>query len=151
MNRNFNYTLTGISVFVLFFLSGCYTKNTFYVEGTVLFDDVPLSKAIVSFTPEESSPEGKFASGMTNENGIFKLTIQPVGKENAGTTAGNYIVTISRYEDTPSSRGKFPSGEEMPIFAQMIPLRYTLTNQSDLKAVVEKKKKNVFEFHLNKN
>jgi hypothetical protein len=132
------------------FLSGCYVKNTFYVEGTVLFDDVPLSKAIVSFTPEESSPEGTFASGMTDKNGVFKLTIRPVGKENAGTTPGNYVVTVSRYEENPSGSKKLPSGEDIPIFAQMIPLYYTLPNQSDLKVTVEKKKKNVFEFHLNK-
>jgi hypothetical protein len=151
MNSKFNRILSGFFIFVLFFLSGCHTKNTFYVEGTVLFEDIPLSKAVVSFTPDESSPEGNFASGMTNENGVFKLTVRPAGKENEGTTPGNYIVTISRYEETPSGSEKLPSGEHVPVFAQMIPLRYTIPNQSDLKVVVEKKKKNVFEFHLNKD
>jgi hypothetical protein len=150
MNNKFNHTL--VVIFVLFFLFGCHTKNntTFYVEGIVLFNDVPLSKATVSFTPEESS-EGNFASGMTNENGVFKLTVRPAGIENAGTTSGKYVVTISRYNENPASYEKLPSGETIPVFTQMIPLRYTTLKQSDLKVAVEKKKKNVFEFHLNDN
>lgn len=149
MNYQFNRIILGI--FILLYLSGCQMKNTFYVEGTVFFDDVPLSKAVVSFIPDQSSPEGNFASGMTNESGVFKLTIRPTGKENAGTTPGKYTVTISRYEENPSGSEKLPSGENVPIFAQMIPLRYTTSDMSDLKVTVEKKKKNVFEFRLNKN
>lgn len=147
MNNQFNCTI--LSIFILFCFSGCQVKNTFYVEGTVFFDDVPLSKAIISFTPVSS--EGNFASGMTDESGVFKLTIRPTGKENAGTTPGEYIVIISRYEETPSGNKRLPSGENVPIFTQMIPLRYTTSDQSDLKVTVEKKKKNVFEFRLNKN
>ncbi|MDR1963655.1 MAG: DUF4198 domain-containing protein [Planctomycetaceae bacterium] len=150
-NKKHRRVLEFFGWLVLIFLSGCGEKNkTYYVEGTVLFEGVPLSKALVSFIPVEISPETVFASGMTNENGVFTLTVRPAGKEGGGTNPGNYIVTIERYKDEPSRTEKLPSGEAVPVFDLMIPSRYTSKDQSDLQAKVEKKDKNVFEFHLTK-
>jgi hypothetical protein len=135
---------------MMFFFLGCNENKTFYVEGTVLFENAVLSKAIVSFIPAEDSPEATFASGTTNENGVFTLTVRPAGKDEKGVRPGDYIVTIERYKDEPSRMEKLPSGDTFPIFDLMIPAHYTTKEQSGLRAKVEKKTKNIFEFHLKK-
>jgi hypothetical protein len=137
------------SLFVI--LIGCGEKDSScYVEGTVLFEGVPLSKALVSFFPVETSPDAVFASGMTNENGVFKLTVRPAGKDGGGTLPGDYAVTVERYKDEPSRTEKLPNGEAVPVFDLMIPKRYAIKDKSELRTKVEKKAKNVFEFDLKK-
>ena len=66
-----------------------------YVEGVVTLDGAPLEGATVIFSPKAS--EGMVASGRTQTDGSFTLNAQGA-KPGAGTTAGDYNVTISKVE-----------------------------------------------------
>ncbi len=77
--------------------SGCGQSGTpvEYVRGVVTLDGAALEGATVIFSPKAS--EGMVASGRTQTDGSFTLNAQGA-KPGAGTTAGDYNVTISKVE-----------------------------------------------------
>ncbi|MDR2117126.1 MAG: carboxypeptidase-like regulatory domain-containing protein [Planctomycetaceae bacterium] len=134
-------------------MAGC-SKNdgpkTEYVEGNVTFNGQPLSKCLVVFHPVNES--GVAASGITNEQGIFRLTSLRGGTKDGGAIAGEYRVAVSRDKDEPSSfREEKNAGgtDKIPVFESLIPLKYNDPAKSGLTATVEKKK-NQFQFALEK-
>jgi hypothetical protein len=77
------------------------------VRGTVLLDGQPLSGATVTFMPMENV--GRSASGMTVEDGSFRLT---TFNQNDGALPGEYKVTVTLEEAGEVLK---PSGAEYPM------------------------------------
>ncbi len=77
--------------------SGKTTIATEYVEGVVTLDGDPVADATVTFMPVNAE-EGVSATGLTDANGVYKLTATPGGDEagepGAGTVAGEYYVGV---------------------------------------------------------
>lgn len=90
------------------FLGGCGGQpqgdfpETFDAHGVVTFNGSPLSNAVVTLSPV--APEGKGASGRTDEEGKFTLTTFNPGD---GARPGRYRVMISPSELAPG----VPSGD----------------------------------------
>jgi len=97
----------------------------------------------VRFVPEITSPGGRDAMALTDENGAYELsTLVPrvSPKDSKGVIPGNYIVTIDRIE--------IPVGADFPIGSpelkalldkrakQAVPSRYAAPNTSTLRAQV---------------
>jgi hypothetical protein len=147
-------------LFLFFCLStilfcGCVTSGlpVNFVEGTVVFDDQPLSEAFISFIPKTGGT-GVPAIGKTDENGHFLLTSTQGGQPNQGAVAAEYIVVITKNKDKPSRMeySKDIDGKPMGIgiYESLVPEKYISPTTSDLIVTVEKKKRNQFNFVLDK-
>jgi len=130
-------------------VSGCGDNKlkTYPVSGTITYQGKPLAGATVGFSPKvEGAGDGGFAR--TDENGFYQLQTTQ-GNVNAGTTPGDYYVTIAKVSMvgtgtfTVSSTGEKKENEK-PVSA--IPAKYSGAS-SGLSATVEKKA-NVFNFDL---
>ena len=136
-------------LFTLFLVCaiGCSRGPVCYVvEGTVTFRGEPLTNAAVSFIPVNPDHGTFFANGMTDENGRFMLTAAQFGVPDRGTTAGDYLVTITRKRDEPS-RFEQSSLGPVPVFESLIPERYSMQDTSGIQVTVERKR-NTFTFDL---
>jgi hypothetical protein len=125
-----------------------------FVEGTVVFDGQPLSNALVSFVPKING-NGIAAIGKTDENGHFLLTSMQGGQPNQGAVAAEYVAVITKNKDKPS-RIEYSAGIDgkpmgIGVYESLIPEKYTSPATSDLIITVEKKKRNQFNFVLDKN
>ena len=146
MQRYFSILLL-IPFFVV--ASGCNDGKlkTYPVSGTITYQGEPLVGATVGFTPKsEGSGDGGFAR--TDEKGFYQLQTTQ-GRVNAGTTPGEYYVTITKVEmvGTGVFRNDPYAGqqEEMkPVPA--IPAKYS-SAEGGLSATVTKGK-NVLNFDL---
>lgn len=125
---------------------------TIKVTGKVTFDGVPLAGAMVNFSPKSS--EGHPAYGTTDGEGNYTLQTF-LGNADAGTTPGEYIVTITKTEGGEVSTG-MPEGKSTsdssappPPPKSVIPERYGSSAQSGLSATVSKENR-VFDFDLTK-
>lgn len=141
-----------VSALIFCVFAGCGGGHQFKfdaqkVEGTVLYKGAPLSQATVSFAPKIDDDGSKFASGKTDENGKFTLTIRPGGEPGKGTTPGDYLVLVSRKGDKPVRYEKSDMGD-VPIYEETVPKKYQSKLHTDLSAFVEKKPKNEFVFEL---
>lgn len=120
------------------------------VTGTVYLNGTPLEGATVNFSPKDSA-DGLPSFGKTDASGKYKLqTLQ--GAPDAGTTPGEYLVSISKTEMV--NTGKFypgtpqnPQGSEILESVLRTPKKYSDTSTSGFTATV-KKGKNVFDFEL---
>jgi len=66
------------------------------VEGTARMDGKPLSGVLVSFLPEVAKGNtGRQASGMTDENGRFRLTYDDPENPRPGAVVGWHVVIVS--------------------------------------------------------
>ncbi|MDR2757437.1 MAG: hypothetical protein LBC20_17220 [Planctomycetaceae bacterium] len=124
-----------------------------FVEGTVIFNAQPLSDALISFIPKIGG-NGIPAIGKTDENGHFFLTSMQGGQPNQGAVAAEYIVVITKNKDKPS-RMEYSTGIDgkpmgIGIYESFVPEKYTLPTTSNLIVTVEKKKRNQFNFVLDK-
>ena len=130
--------------------SGSGRIKTNIVEGTITYEGQPLEGATISFTPTGS--EGDPAYAQTDAQGKYKLqTLR--GEVDAGTTAGEYIVTISKYNFVPTGgKLKTDSGELVdetkPVLAT--PDVYMNQEKTPFKKTVVRGK-NKFDFELNKD
>jgi len=71
--------------------AGCSGDRLNVVQGKVLHKDKPLAGALVTFHPKNVKDHTAVPStGLTNEEGVFKLT---TGKKE-GAPPGEYVVTI---------------------------------------------------------
>jgi hypothetical protein len=110
-------------------------KPAYTTEGKVLIDGEPAANVTVFLHPPASDPAPVRPLGVTDANGVFKLT-----SYNAydGAPEGEYVVTLM-YEplDSPFLRkkGKKPN----------IPDKYTKAGDSPLRARVEPHPGNVLE------
>ncbi|MDR3198865.1 MAG: carboxypeptidase-like regulatory domain-containing protein [Planctomycetaceae bacterium] len=142
------------SLFLLLTAIGCGKSvlKTEIVMGKVTFNGAPLANANIKFFPV-SSGEAQPSYAITNEAGEYKLQTL-YGAPNAGTTPGDYIVTITKAEMVPTGRKMkdsegIVSEEKKPKL--IIPKNYTEIEKSPFKVTVVTHKKNIFDFELKDN
>ena len=143
-----------VTIITAVILAGCGDGKlkTIKVTGTITFDGAPLEGATINFSPKNEG-QGHPAYGTTDASGEYKLQTH-LGNADAGTTAGEYVVTISKKEvvlPPVAAPGEMPSMGGPPPAApkSLIPERYASAATSGFTATVEKGK-NVFDFELTK-
>ena len=144
--------------FITFFtalalIAGCGDGKlaTLKVTGTITLDGKPLPGANVNFSPK-SVGEGDAAYAVTNVDGHYTLQTA-LGKVDAGTTPGEYFVTVTKMEESAPPVAASDSDTGMssgtpPPPKSLIPERYGRVGTSDLTANIEKGQPNVFNFDL---
>ena len=122
-------------------LAGCRRgPAVIFVDGTVRLDGTLLEGASVAFTPTDSSA-GSAAAGFTDAQGRFVLSARGA-RLGAGTTAGDYVVIISKTVIPPGEEAK-----ASPKIVLVTPPIYEVKETSPLRATV-KNGRNRFEFDL---
>jgi len=119
------------------------------VTGTVTLDDQPLAGANVGFTSKDGQGHPGYA--LTDENGKYVLQTL-LGEANAGTTAGEYAVTISKKESPEMKVVEYGSSGNQPMMGgsqprETLPAIYTDPKMTPFSVSVEKGK-NVHDFNL---
>lgn len=144
---------TWIFLSIIGALIGCGDKGLHLapVEGTVILDGKPVAEAGIMFTPVGENA-GPYASGTTNEEGVF--TLRTMNEE--GALVGEHRVTISKadpfgvevdteqLEDADFFRTK---GFKIYETKDLLPSKYGDPHSSELNAKVEDSQ-NHFEFEL---
>lgn len=150
---NFHPKLSGaICIAIVIGVSaGCGTGaiSTDIVQGTITLSGAPVEGANVMFSPVTQG-QGAPAYGRTDAQGHYKLQTHQ-GAVDAGTTPGEYKVTVSKIETVGT--GKFattPEGtkEEVTESKDALPMKYKSDKDTPLRATVEAGKTNVFDFDL---
>jgi hypothetical protein len=110
-------------------------KPVFTTKGTVLLDGKPVANVTVFLHPPAGEPDPVRPLGMTDAEGVFKLTTY---EAHDGAPAGDYVVTLM-YEplDSPLVRRKGKKPE--------IPAKYTTPETSPLRATVQPRPDNVLD------
>ncbi|MCL2004573.1 MAG: carboxypeptidase-like regulatory domain-containing protein [Planctomycetaceae bacterium] len=116
---------------------------TIKVTGTVTYNGQPLEGANVTFTPQTEG-EGHPAYGRTDADGRYTLQTQ-LGNPEAGTTAGEYLVSITKREAVADMGGEGQG--PAPPARSLIPERYGSFASSGLTATVARGN-SVFDFDL---
>jgi len=140
-----------VLLFLAFFVaaSGCGDGKlkTYPVSGTVAYKGAPLVGATIGFSPKVAGMgDGGYAR--TDEKGFYQLQTTQ-GRVNAGTTPGEYYVTISKVDAVGT--GVFRVDDtgfryEETNTVSAIPEKYS-SAEAGLSAIVVKGK-NVFNFDL---
>jgi hypothetical protein len=120
-----------------------------YVEGVVTLDGEPLAAANVTFVPRVSGVE-LVASGLTDEQGKYRLTSLRGGRIGAGAVAGEYGVSIDKLIDTRKDPGGLPP--KPGDIVQAVPEAYTNPSTSGIEVTVRqgRNRGGEFDFHLTK-
>ncbi|MDR1958088.1 MAG: hypothetical protein LBQ54_03430 [Planctomycetaceae bacterium] len=143
--------MIGVS-FVLFSCFGCGKSGlkTDAVTGTVTFNSKPVAGASVNFTPKGTN--GHPAYAITEKDGTYKLQTL-LGKPDAGTTPGDYIVTIYKTENEPTGR-KIPDETNPDQMVEVmkakdaLPLIYKNPQKTPFSVTVVSGQANTFDFEL---
>jgi hypothetical protein len=96
-------------------LAGCGGPNHEFteVQGTVTLGGKPLPGVKVAFYPDSEDAEMPYASGLTNENGIYTLA-RPDGKP--GALVGRNVVVVMRPpRDRNPDAPPPPQGPAVPV------------------------------------
>lgn len=117
--------------------------QTFPVSGKVLLDGKPLAGATVMFNPEGGSGHGSIA--LTDAQGVYKLMTFVPGD---GVVPGNYKVAITKIELGTSSSDS--PAAVAPDPKNILPAKYADDTTSELRATVEAKPDNAFDFTLSR-
>lgn len=124
------------------------------VEGVVLLDDIPVEGATVFFSPSPSdgtSPAGLPAAGQTGSGGTFRLNAVGGARSGAGTSVGEYVVTVVKQEGdappAPEADGPPPPPPMDMKIRDVLPVVYKLGTTSPLRATIVPGK-NSFRFEL---
>ncbi|MDR1477796.1 MAG: carboxypeptidase-like regulatory domain-containing protein [Planctomycetaceae bacterium] len=135
-------------------LAGCNKKTaikTDIVQGKVTMDGSPLADAMVTFSP--TGNEGKVGTGTTDASGQYKLQTL-LGNPDAGTTSGDYIVTVSKQENVSTGKQEMSESEGKMVNVvqakQLVPAKFTNKKSSPLKATVVEGQVNSFDFDVSK-
>ena len=149
MSRYFEGLRFVAPIILLMLASGCGDKRktlgTEYVEGTVTVDGKPVAEATVTFIPVKEG-EGTAAVGLTDANGVYKLTATVTGdtkaEPGAGTTPGEYYVGVTKSTTAAPSAAhgaevKYEStaGKNAKLTHE-VPEKYNLAQKSGLKVTV---------------
>ena len=132
------------------------TLSTEYVEGVVTVDGQPVPEATVTFVPVVEG-QGAPATGMTNAQGVYKLTATVTGevaaKAEAGTLPGEYHVGVMKNViETPMSQEEAEeAGVEYnpvdeyaePKITYEVPQKYNNPRESGLKVTVQAGQNNI--------
>lgn len=147
-------TIACVPIFLLglFFLGctgGTSAIKTDSVVGAITdVDGSPLAGASVNFSPVTQSA-GNPAYAITDQNGKYQLQTL-LGKPGAGTTPGEYVVTISKSEMIPTGQKEKDSDGNMVdvlVPKSLIPAAYGSAEKSPFKVNVVSGK-NEFNFQL---
>lgn len=119
-------------------IGGSSAIKTDSVVGTITdVDGSPLAGASVNFSPVTQGT-GNPAYAITDQNGKYQLQTL-LGKPGAGTTPGEYTVTVSKSEMIPTGqKEKNSDGEMVDVLVpkSLIPEAYSSAKTSPLKANV---------------
>lgn len=132
------------------FLTGCGAGyiDTVPVEGTIKYKGEIVDGAKIMFSPVDD--KGQPAYGTSDANGKYVIqTMQ--GRIGAGTTPGEYKVTINKSVDVPTGKTRpRPEGGTEPILEgkEFLPKEYKFTSSTPLTKTVEAGKTNVIDFDL---
>lgn len=134
-------------------VSGCGDRpiDTSMAEGTVTFNGQPVEGANVMFSPATEG-SGSPAYATTDATGRFVLQTQQ-GAAGAGTTAGEYKVTISKIRMVGTGRKQTtPEGVEEEVMEpeEVLPGKYKFQSSTPLTATVVEGQPNKFDFTLEK-
>ena len=151
MSHYYRFCALLFFAFSLTFLSGCGQKGpkVNYVEGIVTVDGTPIEGADVSFIPTQAVAENDltgplWASGRTDASGKYNLSTTRGSVPNAGTTAGEYKVTVSKmivhYPPGGPSAGA-------PRFEYVVPHVFDEEDNAKISVTVTRGK-NIFNFAL---
>jgi len=148
MQKQFSFSLLLLLAFFVA-VSGCSDGKlkTYSVTGMVTYKGEPLAGASLNFTPKVAGTgDGGYAQ--TDDKGFYQLQTS-LGRVNAGTTPGEYYVTISKV--SAKGTGVFKTDDvgfrsEVTVAVSAIPEKYGST-EGGLSATVVKGK-NVFNFDL---
>jgi hypothetical protein len=133
-------TIACVPIFLLglFFLGctgGTSAIKTDSVVGAITdVDGSPLAGASVNFSPVTQSA-GNPAYAITDQNGKYQLQTL-LGKPGAGTTPGEYVVTISKSEMIPTGQKEKDSDGNMVdvlVPKSLIPAAYGSAEKSPFK------------------
>lgn len=104
------------------------------VEGFVTLDGSPCSDALIGFSP---IGEGLPAVGRTGADGSYRLTVAQGGRPHAGTTVGEYAVTIEKKELIPEPQpdNGLPNP---PKYRDVVPEAYGDQTTSSFRVTVRK-------------
>ena len=132
-------------------MSGCGDNKlkTYRVEGTIEYKGAPLAGTTITFYPVDSGATPAF--GSTDDNGRYVLSTL-AGNMGAGTTPGEYTVTITKREQVPTGTRIRTGGGENEFVEMMmketLPAQYTTVQTTPFRVIVENKKMNTFDFKL---
>ena len=146
------YFSATLLIVLVTFVAGCGggVLKTNRVEGIVTHQGAPLAEASVTFYPAGSGTTPAF--GKTDASGKYCLQTL-AGAVDAGTTPGEYTVTISKRKAVPTGR-KISKGdgtdelEDELTMQETLPAKYTTVQSTPFKAIVENKQVNTFDFTL---
>ena len=135
-------------------LSGCEKSKaikTDLVTGVITMDGAPLAGATVTFSPVDD--KASVAVGTTDANG--KYTLQTLlGNPGAGTTPGDYVVSVSKSVNEPTGKQEFSDSEGKMVdivkAREIIPDKFTNKKSSPHKATVVSGQENKFDFDVSK-
>ena len=128
MTHYYRFCALLLFAFSLTFFPGCGSKGpkVYYVEGIVTLDGTPVDGCTVAFVPKQESQDSNdlsaplYASGDTDSSGKYRLTATRGAAVGAGTTAGEYKVSLSKREyDVPVGPDGSPIGP--PRITYLIP------------------------------
>ena len=119
--------------------SGCGKALVFNdsVEGTVKLDGKPLGNAHVQFLPDEPGIKAPGSSGITDDNGHFRLTRED---GEPGALVGNHLVVLVRGREAIRGLGEKPDAAETAKAKKdrrPIPSIYMMASQTPLKMEVK--------------
>ncbi len=80
---------------VLFWFLRAPEPNLAPVEGTITYDDQPLSDAQVEFHPIEGSP----SYGVTDASGCYELHYESLDSQQLGALVGNHTVVVKKEDN----------------------------------------------------
>jgi hypothetical protein len=131
-----------------------------YVEGVLTLDGTPTAGVFVTFVPAEKDAGLEAAGGLTDANGLYKLT-SINGDIDKGALAGKYKVTVSKIstEDFLNEDGTYkpgaPKDSSGQLMAtketQLMPKQYLTAKSSPLEVTVESGVKNTMNLELKGN
>ncbi|MDR3108196.1 MAG: hypothetical protein LBU65_00715 [Planctomycetaceae bacterium] len=151
MNQKIFYSLAILFVCFLGSLPGCGNGGkikTEQVSGKVTYEGKAVEGATVIFSPVDRT-KGNPASGITDAAGKYVLQTL-LGDVGAGTTPGEYKVSISKNENVETGRTqKETDGTIIKEYRaeNRLPAKYAQTTTSPLSATV-KEGTNTFDFIL---
>lgn len=148
MRANVLKVCLGCALTALFAGCGDGAIDTEAVTGVITLNGAPLADAMVNFTPAVEG-QGTPSYAKTDESGNYKLQTL-LGAADAGTTPGEYIVTVSKTDLVETGKTITNSdGTTSPDVKpkELLPPKYTDAKQSELRAKVVEGSNN-FDFDL---
>ena len=147
----YSVVLIAMMVLCLFGCNKSKAIKTDLVEGVITMDGSPLAGASVTFSPV--SPDGNMGVGTTDSAGLYKIqTLQ--GAAGAGTTPGDYTVTVSKKDAKPSGKQEMSESEgkmiDIMTYTEVVPQKFTDKKTTPHKATVVAGVPNKFDFDVSK-